>query len=177
MLGRMSAQRCLGVCFACGVIAATTTITSCGEPTPEKPVCVDYVVPAGLDLQKSEVRFRAEIVPIFVQSCAFTSCHGRETGGSAGLFLGLKDSTFDAARVRQSLVAVAATELRAMSLVSAGDPEASYLMRKLDGDHCLLDAQCEKGDCGAGMPRTGELLPVADRDRVRRWIAQGAKDD
>jgi hypothetical protein len=50
-------------------------------------------------------------------------------------------------------------------------------MRKIDGSHCVLDAQCTGGDCGQSMPRNSETLPLEARDKVRRWIGQGAKND
>ena len=50
-------------------------------------------------------------------------------------------------------------------------------MRKLDGSQCVLDAQCKGGSCQESMPKGDGLLDLATRDTVRRWIAQGAKND
>jgi hypothetical protein len=61
--------------------------------------------------------------------------------------------------------------------VKPGDPRESFLMRKLDGSHCVLDGQCAGGNCGQSMPRDDESLPIDARDKIRRWIAQGAKND
>jgi hypothetical protein len=68
-------------------------------------------------------------------------------------------------------------KLPSMLEVKPGDPKNSFLMRKLDGDHCVLDAQCQGSTCGDSMPNKEEQLSVDERDRVRRWIAQGAKND
>lgn len=144
------------------------------KATPQE--CSAYETPAGFDATQPAVHFRADVLPIFTQSCAFTSCHGNRGGLAGGVFLGTKDNT-DPAEVRNNVVGVPAPELASMPLVSPGDPKNSFLMRKLDGDQCLLDAQCKDKSCGETMPRTGDQLPVADRDKIRRWIAQGAKDD
>jgi hypothetical protein len=51
-------------------------------------------------------------------------------------------------------------------------------MHKLDGDQCQFDSQCSGGSCLSLMPSGGsELLPVANRDLLRRWIAQGAANN
>ena len=160
----------LGLAFALALAAA------CSSPAPQSPpVCAAYTSPSGLDLTQPLVRFRADVQPIFAQSRAFSSCHGSRGGLGGGVYLG--GAAAEAADVRAGLVSVSAPELPQMALVKPGAPEASYLMRKLDGDACLLRADCKDHDCGEAMPRTGDLLPIATRDVVRRWIAQGAKDD
>ena len=63
-----------------------------------------------------------------------------------------------------------------MSFVTPGDPARSYLMHKLDGDQCQFNTLCTAADCQHAMPSDLEvLIPVAERDIVRRWIAQGAR--
>ena len=36
---------------------------------------------------------------------------------------------------------------------------------------------CTGGSCLESMPKNEGLLDLATRDKVRRWIAQGAKND
>ena len=66
-------------------------------------------------------------------------------------------------------------------VVDAGDPKHSYMMDKLDapgGKEFCPDAECVAGaTCGDRMPQNSPILAQADRDTIRRWIAQGAKDD
>jgi hypothetical protein len=74
-----------------------------------------------------------------------------------------------------------------MDIVKAGDPANSYLMYKLDGDPNATDMTaevtcstlaCAAGKtCGLAMPSGGPQLPSEKRDTIRRWIAQGAKND
>jgi len=94
------------------------------------------------------------------------------TGPANGVFLGR-----DPPRVYMAIVGVRGDELQTMPFVTAGNPRESYLMRKLDGSQCALDAMCNGGSCQDSMPKNEGLLDVATRDKVRRWIAQGAKND
>jgi len=134
--------------------------------------CTDYSPPAGFDATKPAVRFSTDVMGVFARSCAFSTCHGSNVGPANGVFLGN-----DAARVHAALVGVKSGELPSMPFVTAGDPRQSYLMRKMDGSQCALDAQCTGGSCSGSMPKGSEVLPVETRDVVRRWIAQGAKND
>lgn len=139
----------------------------------DEDTCKDYTPPASFDAQNPQVTFAKDVMPIFAQSCAFTSCHGSSAGSANGVFLGGTDP----ARVHQAIVDVRSSKLPTMSFVKPGDPRESFLLRKMDGSHCLLDTQCTGGDCGQSMPRNDETLSVETRDTIRRWIAQGAKND
>lgn len=134
--------------------------------------CEAYVVPAGTDLSAPATQLRRDVLPIFTRSCAFASCHGSATGRNQGVYL----KADDPARVRTEVLATSQRSKTAAYVVP-GDPGKSFLMRKVDGDQCTLAAACEKGSCGDTMPLGNPLLPVAERDVIRRWIAQGAKDD
>lgn len=144
-----------------------------GCPKDEAEVCNDYVPPASFDAQNPKVSFSRDVLPVFKGSCAFTSCHGLQ-GSNNGVFLG---ESGGAGAVHASLVDRRSSRLVTMSLVKPGDPRESFLMRKIDGSACVLDAQCKDGDCGDTMPRREEIMPIETRDTIRRWIAQGAKND
>jgi len=154
------------------VVAFALTLLGCPGSDPGGSSCEDYSPPAGFDAQSPKVGFAADVAPIFKQSCAFSTCHGASTGTANGVYLGS-----DTARVHTGLVSNKATELPTMPLVTPGDPRNSYLMRKIDGSQCALDAQCTGGLCQDSMPKAQDKLPVETRDVVRRWIAQGAKND
>ncbi len=139
-------------------------------PGNSDAACVKYESHA--DLTQPKVTFRANVAPLLAAACAFSACHGNESGGNQGVYLGGNPS-----RAVRALVGVGSTELTTMKLVQAGDPNQSYLQHKLDGDACQFDAACTDRDCLAPMPRDGALLSEAERDVFRRWIAQGAKDD
>lgn len=161
------------------VITASVLLTSASLSIPmsgcssDDKTCSDYSPPADFNATTPAVSFSKDVFPIFAQSCAFTSCHGSTTGSSNGIFLGGSDPK----KVHDAIVDVRSSKLGTMSYVKAGDPRESFMMRKMDGSQCVLNAQCTEGDCGQSMPRNDETLPLATRDTVRRWIAQGAKND
>ena len=118
------------------------------------------------------VSFSRDVLPIFGRSCAFSTCHGASTGPANGVFLGK-----DPPRVYTAIVGVKGDEMPQMAFVSPSNPHESYLMRKLDGSQCVLDGQCKGGSCQESMPKGEAVLDLATRDTVRRWIAQGAKNE
>jgi predicted CxxxxCH...CXXCH cytochrome family protein len=108
-------------------------------------------------------------MPIFHATCSNDACHGSgEPQG--GVYFGS-----NAQMVYANLVGVAALELPSMSLVEAGDPSNSFVMHKLDSDQCAFSNECAPPGCGAQMPMgSTNPMPLANRNTIRRWIAQGA---
>ena len=153
------------------MLALAAPLAGCSSDTERS--CKDYAPPSSFDPQTPRVSFAKDVMPIFAESCAFTSCHGSPTGSTNGVFLGGGDPQ----RVHEAIVDVRSTMLPTMSFVRAGDPRESFLLRKIDGSHCALDAQCTGAHCGDPMPRNAAPLPLEARDAIRRWIAQGAKND
>jgi hypothetical protein len=99
------------------------------------------------------VTLSAEVQPVFTAHCA--ACH---SGGApaAGLSL-VAGVTFGAT------VGVASTQVPVLSLITAGNPDASYLVDKIEGTHTV----------GAIMPPSGSMGAV-DRMLVRKWAEAGA---
>jgi hypothetical protein len=147
-----------------------------------------------------EVSFSQDVLSpqgMFRTSCAFnTTCHGNPTINEANLYLGADGR--DAGALTQDDInliygnlvdkpAEAAPNATALRRVVAGQPENSFLMFKLDGcldqikDQCsLAPNQSRSGDghpCGDLMPQGGEILPEAERNVIRAWIKQGAKNN
>jgi len=166
----------LALALLASSIAATTAACSSSGGTPDAG-CTAYQVPAGTDLTKPAVSFSSDVVPILVNSCAFSSCHGAASGGNNGIKLGSKTATVSPTEIHDALVGKPAAELPAMSFVTAGDPSHSYVMHKLDGDLCTLSDRCTDHDCQSPMPQGADSLPVEQRDTIRRWIAQGAQNN
>jgi hypothetical protein len=147
--------------------------------------CPRYVSNADLS---TPILFETDVLsPIFEATCAAggQSCHGDPSVvSSARPFLGYFDHRADAGTagsVLGGLVGVKSMEDPSMNLVTAGDPEQSFLMHKMDGDQCTLIEQCmvtgsSRPNCGVFMPyQAPSTLDVAQRDAVRGWIKQGAK--
>jgi len=162
------------------VLAAASTAacsSSSNNNNPPAGGCTAYQVPAGTDLTQPAVSFSNDVVPIFVESCAFSSCHGAASGGNNGIKLGSKTTTVQPSEIHDALVGKPAPELASMSLVTAGDPSKSYLMHKMDGDQCTFDKQCTNETCESSMPQGSDVLKPEQRDVIRRWIAQGAQNN
>jgi len=105
------------------------------------------------------VQFGRDIVPILNRSCV--SCHLE--GGELGSLILYPDPW-------ARLVGVASTQSE-LKLVEPGDPDKSYVYAKLAGTHEAA------GGSGVRMPPQSPPLAAADIDRLRQWIATGAKND
>jgi hypothetical protein len=145
--------------------------------------CVEYESDA--DLTTPTVSFGSDIVPIMNFSCgiAGATCHGTpEVTAQQRPFLGLFDGGTDAGEIISGIVGVKSNEDPTMNVVTASDPANSFLMHKVDWDECTLTAQCaatktQYTNCGQGMPYSSDQLDQPTRDKIRRWIAQGAKNN
>lgn len=153
--------------LATSLLAISCLIAACNGNDGGK-TCAPFTSKA--DLTTPQVSFRNDVMPILNQSCTFSSCHGAGSGTMT-----LRQG--DAAGMRSQIVDVPSSTLPAMKRVAPGDPGHSFLMHKIDGDVCTLKDQCVQQTCGDTMPQSSDMLDEATRDVIRRWIAQGAKDN
>ncbi|HEX4454495.1 MAG TPA: hypothetical protein VH143_26720 [Kofleriaceae bacterium] len=163
---------------AAAVVAVAAVAAACGAPPPEfgdidAGACMEYMVPQTEDLSTPTVSFANDVMPVLTSHCA--QCHGTQNSPSGNLFLGKSSS--DAATVYTGIVGIASGELQTMNFVTVPDPAHSFLMLKLDGDQCMYNGMCAGGSCDEAMPQTGGQLDSDDRDKIRRWIYQGAMND
>jgi hypothetical protein len=70
-----------------------------------------------------------------------------------------------------NLVGVQSTESPTMARVKAGDPDASYLIHKLDG------TQAKAGGHGSQMPFGGPYLDKPTIEAFRGWVREGANNN
>lgn len=110
--------------------------------------------------------FELEVRPVFDAHCV--ACHG-PVGAQLGLVLG-PIGEIDSSEVLGGLVAVPATAAP-MNLVEPGEPENSWLVRKLTGD--FTDVACA-GGCGGPMPPAGAGPTAEQIAAIEAWIAAGA---
>lgn len=122
------------------------------DPTAPAPLCTD-VAP-----------FRPELHCIqqfvFTPSCAVSGCHA-----NPGVNLGLDLSE---GRTYMNTVGVTSAEDSTLLRIDPGDPDASYLLRKLRGDPNIL---------GDRMPFGGPYLSQAEIDVIEQWVLDGAQDN
>ncbi len=95
---------------------------------------------------------------MFTPTCATASCH---SGGAPPAGLNLQDGNAHAA-----LVGIASTQDAGLLRVNPGNPNASYLIQKLEGT----------ASSGQQMP-PGAPLAQSEIDVIRQWITDGAIDD
>jgi hypothetical protein len=152
--------------------------------------CFDY---SSFDGTTPTVHFAADVLPIFRLSCGLSmSCHGDESGPGGQHYLGPANSapTPTAAQIMEIFsqsVGAASVADPDMKVIAAGDPAHSFMMYKLDGDPGAADpsdqVSCSTLTCASdkscisSMPQGGPQLPIDKRNTIRRWIAQGAKND
>lgn len=103
--------------------------------------------------------FAADVQQIFDDNCV--ACH--QTGSAQ------EDLVLQAGKSFGNIVGVASHEAP-INLVEPGDPDRSYLLLKLVGEHQ------EVGGSGAAMP-LGDALPDAQIEQIRSWIEAGAENN
>lgn len=93
-------------------------------------------------------------------------CSGCHTGGGASLPSSMNLSSASASFA--ALVGVASTEQPSVQRVNAGNPDDSYLVRKIEG---------APGITGSRMPLGGAPLDATLIANVRAWITAGAQNN
>lgn len=137
------------------IAAFALALTGCGGGSGEgldengRPLVSGDPVPSGPTLATIQAK-------VFSVNCAVSGCHGGSTV-QQGLRL---DAGFSAA----NLINVASPRDPKLIRVVPGNPDASFLIQKLQGTQTL----------GERMPLFGPYLPQATIDEVRLWIKNGA---
>lgn len=111
------------------------------------------------------ISFSANIQPIFDVSCALGGCHaGAIPAGELDL---------SPAVARRELVGVASMQIPSRDRVVAGDPDASYLVQKIEGTPGISGQPMPLGCPGA--PQGGALcLNNNQIQAIRTWISECA---
>jgi hypothetical protein len=140
-----------------GACATDTTPTT----TDAGPESVDAGAPS-IDAAPAprDITFVADVWPILNRECQ--GCH---------FVTDNPPQIFDAVPTHTRLVGGASPTAAGIAWIEPGDPERSYLYLKISDGHRAA------GGAGDRMPPPsvrGSLLPEADRELVRAWIAAGA---
>lgn len=140
-------------CRLAAVLALGAVLSACAPGSGEglnvsgRPLGESGDVPLAATLESIQVN-------VFDASC--TVCHA-----GAAAPVGLK---LDAGNSFTNLVGVRSVQVGSLLRVEPGDPDRSYLVRKLEGT-------ASKGQL---MPLGGPPIPQATIDFVRQWISDGA---
>jgi len=108
------------------------------------------------------------VAPLFAENCALSGCHGARP--EAELSLGGAP-----AAIHGMIVGVASVTAPELPRVAPGDPDGSFLVRKLEGS--FDDLACVDDDCGVRMPKAADRLRAECIETVRAWIEAGALED
>jgi predicted small lipoprotein YifL len=127
------------------LVAALLTLAACGGGGGSS------APPAGLQPTLASIQDN-----VFTVTCAVSGCHG---GASAQFGLRL-DPGFSYG----NLINVPSPRDSSLIRVVPGDPDASFLIQKLDGTQTL----------GERMPDGGPYLTTATVNVIRKWIEDGA---
>ena len=145
---RRSRQMFLALTLAFGAAACDEGLSTIAGPTP--------------DLEPTFASVQANIFELTDSAGrnACTNCHtnvGRTPAGGLNL---LHDAAYD------QLVNVTSTQVPSLKRVTPGDPEASYLVHKIEG---------RPGIVGTRMPRNGPPFMTDGQILIlKRWIELGA---
>lgn len=120
----------------------------------------DFVATFSLEVPASGATLDEIQASVFSVSCALSGCHIGPAGDSlpSGMDLTEADASF------ASLVGQASLQTPSVLRVTAGDPDNSYLIQKLEGTAAG----------GERMPLGGTPLDQAVIDDIRLWIENGA---
>lgn len=139
----------LGACYETSYDKAIASLNGGGTtPPPPPPPPTGSFGPNFSEIQAS----------VFTPDCATSGCHA---GASPAASMNL-----EAANSYTMLVGVASTQSAGTQRVNPTNPNASYLIQKLEGP----------GVTGGQMP-PGGAMSQADIDVIRQWITAGAVDD
>jgi hypothetical protein len=188
------------------------------DPADDTPADSGPLPPAICDTDSAaiasrappEVSFRRDVMPIFGQSCNLSACHDPDKP-EAELRLGVRCVTAngrcvfpDAPGARPNdpqpltedevtvvlanLVDVESRTVPGLNVVTRGDIDQSFLVRKIAGDFRDQGYVCTDLDptddhpCGVAMPWNSPALCLGTNgqarfDLIAAWIIQGAQDN
>ncbi len=145
-------------CASCGTASSstsTTSSTSTSSSSSSSTSSTTTTTTTTLDALTWD-----EIRQVFAGSCAGADCHTSD--GSSG---GLSDlDNFDAGHANLVNADTACFNAAPNKRVVPGDPDASFLLNKLEGTQ----------NCGSSMPFLAPQLSASIRTGIRNWILSGA---
>ena len=130
-------------------------IASCSTTDPLPPPDCSSVADTT---QPATVSFKDEIAPLLSSyDCLNSGCHGAPLV-SSDFAVNTYEDLFNPG-----------TEARSLGICSIkpGDPESSYLYRKITGSQII----------GERMPEDAQPMSPADIETFRVWILEGARDN
>ncbi len=142
---------------ACAVLATLSALVAAGCGTVKSPT-EPPPLSGGTGSAFTFSRIQAEI---FTPTCAKSGCHAANTA-SAGMVL-------DAGRAYAQIVGRPSTEQPTLHRIEPGDPNHSYMIKKLRGDPDITGGQMP-------LDRPGSLTKE-QMDGLVGWVLAGAPNN
>lgn len=141
----------------------------------------------------SDPSFANDVMPVIQRACNLSTCHGSSLPKgdlfmgpslfSMGMMVTPDQATIDMV-LTEELINIPSATAPAVMLVMPGSPENSFMMTKIDGCQNVRGFTCTaqggavtNGVCGDDMPQSQPPLPDSEKNMIRDWIAQGAKNN
>jgi hypothetical protein len=143
---------------------ADCPLTAC-DPNPPSPELHECLLVGYIFRRRTvvtEPTWESIYGTVIADGCAIGGCHDAASAPNSG---GL-DMSSSALAYEQLVHGMAAFPTCGTTRVVPNDPDASFLVRKLDGSALDLD-------CGVSMP-IGDILPDSQVQAIRQWIMDGA---
>jgi len=166
-------------------LISSLSVLACGSKDEPPAAACDKFDYASYKGGAAGLTFAKDVYPITKVTCSNAkTCHGSNAAGPANNEpqLGPIVPTTDAAAmmtIRDAIVGKPALEAPALKYVTAGDPEHSWLMKKVEGVQACTGVECKKipeamTPCGEQMPNGGTPLSPGEQATIRDWIKGGA---
>lgn len=154
-------------------VAATLFVSACSDaPAPSGSSSSS----GGSSGNTSEpVSFKDDVAPLLATNCALAACHSSKES-NLNFYV-----TYEPAQIYAELMKTSPT-CPSSKFVVAGKPEESMVMLKMDNEQNKLPENCtsaRRSEMPPGDPPASgnALMDKKDRDVIRNWIRQGAKDN
>lgn len=134
-------------------VAAGLFLTACDSASTSPPA-------------QTAVSFSQSVQPIFTTRCG--NCHGGQPQGRP-MSLAAGQALANTVNVR----ALQTDTSTLMDRIEPGNPDASYLVHKLQGSHTSPTVR----GSGSRMPLSPTPLSDADIQLIRQWITEGAANN
>jgi len=112
-----------------------------------------------------DVSFALDVAPVLNGSCAFSGCHDTPNANP-----GSKPMVLTTAQAYDQIVNVRAAQ-STLDRIEPGNPDASYLIHKLQGTHLSPPAN----GSGGRMPAGANPLAPSVIAMIRQWVTEGAQ--
>jgi len=148
---------------------------------PLVAACSDAPAPNGSSGASSSgtssapVSFKDDVAPLLATNCALAACHSSKES-NLNFYI-----TYEPEQIYAELMKTSPT-CASSKFVVPGKPGESMIMLKMDNEQDKLPADCasaRRSEMPPGdPPKSGNaLMEKKDRDVIRNWITQGAKDN